>query len=208
MARPHLIHLYVIGREIGSTNLLVYGAGAKLLQVVNIEVGHDRDQLQADLAVTLPGETIHVSNLNGGLLLRGAVSSPQAAAMANDLAERAADGDVLSVLDVRPDQVLLEVQLVETSEEHLREIGIDLSVAGPRHHGPRKEAVPCLTTSILATSFAATANHRILMVLTLRSLPRHAPSSAARHHPALLSGRGAERFADRSLGPAACGRLG
>ena len=42
--------LYVIGREIGSTNLLVYGRDAKLLKVVNIEVGYDGPQLQEELA--------------------------------------------------------------------------------------------------------------------------------------------------------------
>ena len=119
--------LYVIGREIGSTNLLVYGRDAKLLKVVNIEVGYDGPQLQEELAATLPDERITVENLNGGLLLRGTVSTAQAAAMANDLAERAAAGDVISILDVRPDQVLLEVQLVEVSEETLRDIGVDLS---------------------------------------------------------------------------------
>lgn len=123
--------LFVIGREIGATNLLVYGPGAELLQVVNIEVGYAREQLQAELAATLPGEPIQVSNLSGGLLLRGAVSTPQVAAMALDLAQRTAGGEVMSVLEVQPDQVMLEVQLVEASEEDLREIGISLGVGPP-----------------------------------------------------------------------------
>ncbi|MNV71486.1 hypothetical protein D3C71_1645080 [compost metagenome] len=36
----------------------------------------------------------------------------------------------------------------------------------------------------------------------------HAPPPAARHHPALLSGRGAEWIAHRGLGSAACGCFG
>ena len=122
--------LYVIGREIGATNLLLYGPNARLLQVVNIEVGYDGLQLQQELAATLPDERITVENLNGGLLLRGTVSTPQAAAIANDLAERATAGGVISILDVRPDQILLEMQLVEVSEETLRDIGVDLGVQG------------------------------------------------------------------------------
>ncbi len=122
--------LYVIGRQIGATNMLVYGRDARLLQVVNIEVGYDGPQLRDELAATLPNQQITVENLNGGLLLRGTVSTPQAAAMANDLAERAAAGGVISILDVRPDQVLLEVQLVEVSEETLRDIGVDLGIQG------------------------------------------------------------------------------
>lgn len=122
--------LYVIGREIGATNLLVYGPDARLLQVVNIEVGYDDVQLQDDLAATLPGQAIKVSNLSGGLLLRGSVSTPQAAALANALAAQAAGGDVISILDVRPDQVLLEVQVIEISQDGLRDIGLDLSAIG------------------------------------------------------------------------------
>lgn len=122
--------LYVIGREIGATNLLIYGAGSELLQVVNIVVGYDSAQLQDELSAILPNEKITVANLNGGLLLRGSVSTPGVAAIANDLAERASAGEVISILDVQPDQILLEVQLVEISEDDLRDIGVDLGARG------------------------------------------------------------------------------
>lgn len=125
---PH--SLFIIGRDIGATNVLVYGRNAKLLEVINIQVGYDAAQLRGELAAMLPGEHIQVSNLNGGLLLRGFVTTPQAAAMASDLAERAAGSDATSILDVRPDQVLLEVQLIEASEETLRDIGVDVGVVG------------------------------------------------------------------------------
>lgn len=122
--------LFVIGREIGATNLLIYGRGSELLQVVNVVVGYDAAQLQDALASVLPNEAITVANLNGGLLMRGSVSTPQAAAVANDLADRATAGDVISILDVQPDQVMLEVQLVEISEDRLRDMGVDLSLEG------------------------------------------------------------------------------
>ena len=43
---------------------------------------------------------------------------------------RAAGGDVVSLVDVRPDQILLEVQLVEASDDDLRDLGVGLGVMG------------------------------------------------------------------------------
>lgn len=122
--------LYVIGREVGSTNLLVYGPDALLLQVVNIDVGYDGPQLSEELAAALPGEAITAEALSTGILLRGSVSNPEAAAVAEDLADRAAPGEVTTLIDVRPHQVMLEVKLIEASEEDLRDIGVDLSATG------------------------------------------------------------------------------
>jgi len=103
--------LYVLGRDIGQTNLLIYGAGGRLLRTVDVEVGYDAPQLQADLRDALPAERIAVQSLTGGLLLTGAVSTSEAQATAEALAEHAAPGSVVSILDVRPSQVRLEVRL-------------------------------------------------------------------------------------------------
>ncbi|WP_293681130.1 pilus assembly protein N-terminal domain-containing protein, partial [uncultured Phenylobacterium sp.] len=122
--------IYVTGRQAGSTNLLVYGPGPQLLQVIDVNVGPDGRQLQDDLRLALPGETIKVVALSSSLILMGAVSTPLAAAVALDLAERAAPGEVISMLDVPPNQVLLEVSIFEASEENLRDVGVDLRGAG------------------------------------------------------------------------------
>ncbi len=127
-AGPHGV--YVMGRDIGATNLLVYGSGSELLQVVNIAVGYDGVQLEDDLRAALPDERVTVETLNGGLLLRGQVSSTEAAAAVTALAEHAAPGAVVSQLDVRPSQVMLEVQLVEISDETLRDLGAQVTADG------------------------------------------------------------------------------
>lgn len=124
--------LYVMGRDVGATNLLVYGPGDRLLQTLDINVGYDGAQLQSDIRDALPGERIEVATLSTGLMLRGSVSTPEAQAVALDLAERAAPDAVISTLEVRPHQVMLEVQLVEATEEDLRDIGFDFAATGPR----------------------------------------------------------------------------
>ena len=127
-AGPHGV--YVMGRDHGATNLLVYGRGSELLQVVNIAVGYDGRQLEDDLRAALPDERVTVETLNDGLLLRGQVSSSEAADAVTALAEHAAPGAVVSQLDVRPSQVMLEVQLVEIGDESLRDLGVQLAADG------------------------------------------------------------------------------
>src|SRR6218665_1512591 len=70
--------------------------------------------------------------------------------------------------------------------------------------------MPCLTTNKKAPGFAPTANRSILWADQRHTFesPRHARPSAARHPPALLSGSGPQRLADRGLGPPARGGLG
>jgi pilus assembly protein CpaC len=127
-AGPHSV--YVMGRDHGATNLLVYGRGAELLQVVNIAVGYDGPQLEDDLRAALPDERVTVESLNGGLLLRGQVSTSEAAAMVVALAEHAAPGAIISQLDVRPSQVMLEVKLVEIGDDTLRDLGVQVAADG------------------------------------------------------------------------------
>ena len=122
--------LYVMGREVGATNLLIYADDPDAPQVLNVEVGYDAAQLESDLHAALPDEKIQVQTLSGGLLLRGDVSNPLAEVTALRLAERAAPDGVVSLLNVRPSQVLIEVQLVETTSETLRDLGLNLDVAG------------------------------------------------------------------------------
>ncbi|HET6970779.1 MAG TPA: pilus assembly protein N-terminal domain-containing protein, partial [Phenylobacterium sp.] len=130
---PH--GLYVMGRDVGATNLLVYGPNARLLQVVNVDVGYDAQQIEADIAEALPGEQIRVVDLSQGVLLTGQVSSSEAARTALDLAERSAPDAVVSHLEVRPSQVLLQVRLVEASSSRLREISTALAASDRVHFG-------------------------------------------------------------------------
>lgn len=124
---------YVRGKELGSTNLLIYGAGGQLMEVVDIRVGYDADAIAADLSAALPGEPVKVSNLGEGLLLSGEVSNTAAAARALALAERFAPKAVTSALTVRASQqVVLEVRVLEASRDALKEFGINIEATGNR----------------------------------------------------------------------------
>jgi pilus assembly protein CpaC len=119
---------YVRGKAVGATNLLIYGEGGYLMEVVDVRVGYDAEALQEDLAAALPGEAIKVRNLGDGLLLTGEVTNTSVATRAKTLSDRFAPEAVTSALTVRASQqVMLEVRVLEASRTALQDIGFDIS---------------------------------------------------------------------------------
>ena len=121
---------YVRGKALGSTNILIYGPGKQLVEVIDVKVGYDTAALRADLAAIFPGETIEVRNLADGLLLTGEVSNGGVARRAEAIAKRYAPAGVSSAIQVRgSQQVVLEVRIIEASRRSLKEFGFDLQAA-------------------------------------------------------------------------------
>lgn len=115
---------YVRGVAIGSTNLLVYGPGGRLQQVIDVRVGYDARSIEQDLNVVFPGEGIRVQTMGEGLLLTGNVSTASVAKRAKDLADKFAPNHATSVMTVRASQeVVLEVRVLEASRSSLQDIG-------------------------------------------------------------------------------------
>ena len=122
--------LYIRGKTLGATNILVYDTSKRLVEVIDVKVGHDLSGIQADMTAALPGEPIKVSNLAGGLMLSGQVTTSSVAARAKTIAERYAPGGVSSTLTVEAaQQVMLEVRILEASRDSLKDFGVNLSVA-------------------------------------------------------------------------------
>ncbi|MEW5686347.1 MAG: pilus assembly protein N-terminal domain-containing protein [Pseudomonadota bacterium] len=119
--------LYVIGKNPGAANLLVYDKAGQLTQTVDVEVGYDAQGLRDTLADALPEETITVTALSSGLVLDGEVSSPEAAAIAEGLAQRVAPDAVFSRLVARGGQVRLRVRIVEVNQRGLVDLGAQVS---------------------------------------------------------------------------------
>ncbi|WP_293402072.1 type II and III secretion system protein family protein [Phenylobacterium sp.] len=119
---------YVRGKALGATNLLIYGHGGALQEVVDVRVGYDAEALQSDLAAAIPGELIKVRNLGEGLLLTGEVSTTAVASRAKTLADKFAPESVTSALTVRASQqVILEVRVLEAGRSDLKDVGFNLA---------------------------------------------------------------------------------
>ena len=67
--------LYVLGKDLGTTNVLVWDAQDRLIGTVNLEVTHDLDNLKEKLFELLPNEKIQVYSSQRSIVLAGEVTS-------------------------------------------------------------------------------------------------------------------------------------
>ncbi|ACG79437.1 Flp pilus assembly protein, secretin CpaC [Phenylobacterium zucineum HLK1] len=117
---------YVQGLEFGSTNMLVYGPGGRLLEVLDIRVGYDAEGLQQDLAAAFPNEPLRVRNLGEALMLTGEVTDTGVQYKAEAIAQRYAPDGLISRVSVRASQqVVLEVRVLEATRSALQDIGVE-----------------------------------------------------------------------------------
>ena len=68
--------LYVLGKDLGTTNVLLWDADDILIAVVSVEVTHDLEGLKKKLHDLMPNEAIEVRAAQRSIVLSGTVSSP------------------------------------------------------------------------------------------------------------------------------------
>lgn len=70
--------IYVVGKSLGSTNVVVWGKGLSRDQYTTfkVEVTHDLDSLKKTLHDLMPEENPQVRSVQGAIILTGEVSSP------------------------------------------------------------------------------------------------------------------------------------
>jgi pilus assembly protein CpaC len=127
--------LYIVGKQLGTTNVMVWDEQDKLVDVINIEVTHDLASLRQRLHQFLPGEEIGVQSSQGQLLLSGQSSSltkmNTAIELASAYAEAASSGSikskVLNMLSIGgAQQVMLEVTVAEVSTQIARKLSANM----------------------------------------------------------------------------------
>jgi len=121
---------YVIGAEVGQTNIVFFDSDGQQIAAYDIAVTRDLNGIRAALKQTVPNADIRIEGLGDGVVLTGSVSSPIEAQQAGDLAKRlVGDADkVVNNIAVRSrDQVMLKVTLAEVSRSIIKQMGIDLS---------------------------------------------------------------------------------
>lgn len=118
--------VYVLGRNIGATNLSLFDSGGRLIAVVDVVVGPDTQGLKAKLAELMPTESVSVVGSNGSLVLTGEASSAAAVERIVTIAETYAPKAVVNMLGVGAvQQVLLEVKFSEMSRTTVKQLGIN-----------------------------------------------------------------------------------
>lgn len=142
--------IYVLGKDLGTTNVLLWDRGDSLIGSVSVEVTHDLESLKQKLFELLPGEDISVYAAQRSIVLSGSVSSPVVMDAALRVAEgylaqvstaveaqqfeqeqTGADevaGEVINLMQVAgAQQVMLEVKVAEIARTELRKLDMGLN---------------------------------------------------------------------------------
>ncbi|WP_425313953.1 type II and III secretion system protein family protein [Shewanella salipaludis] len=122
--------LYLLGKQLGSTNVMVWDENEVLNNVIDIEVTHDLNGLKSRLHEFLPSEKLGVQTSQGQLLLSGQASNLQKMNTAVELAQGYVDAatvgksksNVLNMMTIGGGhQVMLEVVVAEVQREVARQ---------------------------------------------------------------------------------------
>lgn len=117
----------VMGKTSGKTNVMLYDAQKRLVDIVDVTVGFDVAGLKKSLFETFPRDKIEVRNMAGGVYLSGDVSTDSVSRQAEKIAQAYAPNRVTNGLSIRDShQVMLEVRFVEATRDAVKELGIGL----------------------------------------------------------------------------------
>jgi pilus assembly protein CpaC len=145
--------LYVLGKDLGATNVMLWDRNDRLVSALNITVTHDLDSLKKHIATVLPSETVEVWSAQRNIVLAGQVSSvakmDAALQVAKGYLEQAATakekimfkeqqsggkdekkaGDVINLMTVGgAHQVMLQVKIAEVNREAVRNLNAQMNV--------------------------------------------------------------------------------
>ena len=133
--------LYVIGKDLGTTNVLLWDKSDNLVGNFDVQITHDLEDLKRKMFELLPDENIEVFSAQRSLVLRGTVSSVAAMDAALTIAkgylaqvgtsvettefamkgEDENEGDVINLMQVGGgQQVMLEVKVAEIERSTIK----------------------------------------------------------------------------------------
>ncbi|ARC91433.1 pilus assembly protein CpaC [Vibrio coralliilyticus] len=110
--------VFLIGKKLGSTNLMAWDSRGRLIESINIEVTHDLNSLKAKLFEFLPDEEIKVHSAQKRLILSGQISNQAAMNIALRVAETYAAGE-----EADKQTISLSQQVEKTGVINLMTIG-------------------------------------------------------------------------------------
>jgi pilus assembly protein CpaC len=140
--------LYVLGKDLGTTNVLLWDRNDILIDTIEVEVTHDLQSLKQKLHELLPNERIEVRSAQRNIVLSGSVSNVTnmeaalriargyfAAFSAVDTTEFAQEddqggddsmrGEIINLMNIGGvQQVMLEVKVAEISRTELRRLDV------------------------------------------------------------------------------------
>ncbi len=158
---------FIIGGEIGQTNVFFFDAVGDPVLTLNISVEPDFETLQLTMDRLLPHADVRIEGMNKGLALYGEVSDASEAKRAVDLAAAFMSNDgtpdpasVVNMLTIRAgEQVMVKVTIAEVERTTVKQLGINLggqlsignTVLGYNHAPPfNTNKLPTSSANLLA----------------------------------------------------------
>ena len=131
--------LYIVGMQLGSTNLIAVDAEGNVLKRLNVHVTIDTENIQRTIDELFPDEDVTVKALRGQVIISGSVSTPDVAQRVQNLVAQymteiegkkaTADEVVVNLMSVKgKSQVMLRVKVLEVSRSLLKERGSDTQI--------------------------------------------------------------------------------
>jgi len=124
--------ILVHGKAVGTTSLVVFYPDRTMF--FDLVISTDIGLLKERLKQVAPRDDIDVFPAGDGIVLSGSVSSSAVMAMAADLAQAFAPKgkvvNLLSLIDVKPQQVMIQVHVAEVDRAALKELGFSIRALG------------------------------------------------------------------------------
>jgi pilus assembly protein CpaC len=122
--------VYIQGNAPGATNVTLYGASKELLGTIIVQVRVDFGELQDAINNAVPSANVQVTNVNNRIRLSGEVRDNVDLGRILDIAKQyaAAEDQVVNAIRVTdPQQVQLDVRILEVSRTAGRELGVEMT---------------------------------------------------------------------------------
>ncbi|MFD1196047.1 type II and III secretion system protein family protein [Seohaeicola saemankumensis] len=120
--------VYVQANNPGSTNVSFYGQNKELLGAMILNVRVDFEELQQAINRAVPNAQVSVANLNGRVRVSGEVRDGPSLDRVLEIAQQFSDQPVVNAIRITdPQQVQLDVRILEVSRRAGRELGVELS---------------------------------------------------------------------------------
>ncbi|WP_156256138.1 type II and III secretion system protein family protein [Sandarakinorhabdus oryzae] len=118
--------VYLLGKDVGTTNLTLYDKNGGVIAVVDVNVAPDAMGLKQKLAELMPTESLGVQSAADQLILTGTASSAAAVQRAVTIAQAYAPDKVINMAGIgTSQQILLEVRFAEMQRGTAKSLGID-----------------------------------------------------------------------------------
>ena len=118
--------LFLQGKKLGATNVSIFDADGKLIEILDIEVAIDTADIQQKIKASTGINAIRVSTSGTQVILTGMAPDTVVADRALAVARSLAGDAVVNAMQVAPaQQVLLEVRFLEVSRSAGRDLGVN-----------------------------------------------------------------------------------